>query len=210
MIVILTRFTTWCRPVMSWIEAVNQFWFDDLGPDGWFGGGPRVDAIIRERFGGLRDELKKFPPSGDLLDSNGLVAAVIVFDQFSRNLFRNSSEAYATDPVALGLACHAVDGGLDAPLGLHQRQFLYMPFMHSEDRQMQARSVALFSQLGVAELLGYAQHHQKIVERFGRFPHRNAILGRESTAAERESLSSEPEYSQIFQPVIENEVRMER
>src|SRR5450755_373719 len=104
---------------MSWIEAVNHFWFDDLGPSDWFGGGPRIDAAIRERFGGLRDDLKNNPPSADHLDSNGLVAAVIVFDQFSRNLFRKSSEAYATDDLAMSLACRAVNVGLDASLDLH-------------------------------------------------------------------------------------------
>jgi uncharacterized protein (DUF924 family) len=178
---------------MSWIEAVNHFWFDDLGPGDWFGGGPSIDAAIRERFGGLRDELKNHPPGADHLDSNGLLAAVIVYDQFSRNLFRKSSEAYATDNLALSLACWAVNGGLDAALGLHQRHFLYMPFMHSENREMQARSVALFRPLG-AEALRYAEHHQEVIERFGRFPHRNAVLGRESSADEREFLRKESDY----------------
>ena len=180
---------------MFWIEAVNHFWSDELGPKDWFGGGPRVDATIRARFGGLRDDLKKNPPNAEHLDSNGLVAAVIVFDQFPRNLFRKSSEAFATDHLALSFACRAVNSGLDASLGLHQRQFLYMPFMHSENREMQARSVALFRQLGVAELVGYAEQHREIVERFGRFPHRNAFLGRESSAAEREFLRSQPQNS---------------
>jgi uncharacterized protein (DUF924 family) len=179
---------------MSWIEAVNHFWFEDLGPDDWFRGGPPIDAAILERFGGLRDDLKNNPPSADHLDSIGLLAAVIVFDQFPRNLFRKSSEAYATDNLALSFACRAVNSGLDASLGLHQRQFLYMPFMHSENREMQARSVALFRQLGAADSLRFAEHHREIVERFGRFPRRNAELGRESSAAEREFLRSEPEY----------------
>lgn len=179
----------------SWINAVNQFWFDELGANDWFRGGPRVDAIIRERFAGLRDALKETPPDAEHLDSHGFVAAVIVFDQFSRNLFRKSSEAYVTDSLALKLACWAADRGLDSSLGLHQRQFLYMPFMHSEKRAMQARSVALFRGLGSAELLGYAEHHQEVIERFGRFPHRNVILGRESTIAEQEFLRSDAEYS---------------
>jgi uncharacterized protein (DUF924 family) len=180
---------------MSWISAVNQFWFDELGADDWFAGGPRIDAAIRERFGGLRDDLKKNPPSGDKLDSNGFVAAVLVFDQFSRNLFRKSSEAYATDSLALTLASRAVNSGLDASLGLPQRQFLYMPFMHSENPQKQALSVALFRRLGVAGPLSYAEHHKEVIERFGRFPHRNADLGRMSTAAELEFLRSKSESS---------------
>jgi uncharacterized protein (DUF924 family) len=178
----------------SWVTAVNQFWFEDLRPIDWFGGGARIDAEIRTRFGALRDDLKNNPPEGEHLESDGLVAAVIVFDQFPRNLFRKSPEAYATDSLALTLACQAVDHGLDAPLGLHQRQFLYMPFMHSENREMQERSVALFRQLGAPDLLGYAEHHSQVIERFGRFPHRNDVLGRESTIDELEFLSSEPEY----------------
>jgi uncharacterized protein (DUF924 family) len=179
---------------MTWINAVNQFWFEDLGPNDWFGGGPRIDTAIRERFGGLRDDLKKNPPCGEQFDSRGLVAAVIVFDQFSRNLFRKSAEAYATDYLALTLASSGVNRGLDASLGLHQRQFLYMPFMHSEDSKMQAHSVALFRRLGDAELLGYAEHHQAVIKRFGRFPHRNIVLRRQSTALEREFLRSEAEF----------------
>jgi uncharacterized protein (DUF924 family) len=178
----------------SWVTAVNQFWFEDLRPIDWFGGGGRIDTEIRARFGALRDDLKNNPPEAEHLESDGLVAAVIVFDQFPRNLFRRSPEAYATDFLALTLACQAVDRGLDSPLGLHQRQFLYMPFMHSENRDMQARSVALFRQLGAADLLGYAEHHCQIIEHFGRFPHRNAVMGRGSTIDEMEFLSSEPEY----------------
>jgi uncharacterized protein (DUF924 family) len=179
---------------MNWINAVNQFWFEDLGPNDWFGGGPRIDAAIRERFGGLRDDLKKNPPSIEQLDTRGLVAAVIVFDQFSRNLFRRSAEAYATDYLALTLASSGVNRSLDASLGLHQRQFLYMPFMHSEDPKMQAHSVALFGRLGDTELLGYAEHHHAVIKRFGRFPHRNALLRRQSTAPEREFLRRETEF----------------
>jgi uncharacterized protein (DUF924 family) len=178
----------------SWVNAVNHFWFEDLRPVDWFGGGGRIDTEIRARFGALRDDLKNNPPQGEHLESDGLVAAVIVFDQFSRNLFRKSAEAYATDPLALGFACQAVERGLDAPLGLHQRQFLYMPFMHSENRDMQEHSVALFRQLGAPDLLGYAEHHRQIIGRFGRFPHRNAVLERESTIDEEEFLRTEPEY----------------
>jgi uncharacterized protein (DUF924 family) len=183
----------WMESV-SWVNAVNQFWFEDLRPIDWFGGGARIDTEIRSRFGSLREDLKNNPPEGEHLESDGLVAAVIVFDQFPRNLFRRSAEAYATDFLALTLACQAVDRGLDIPLGLRQRQFLYMPYMHSENREMQERSVALFRQLGEPDLLGHAEHHRQVIERFGRFPHRNAFLGRESTVDEREFLSSQPEY----------------
>ncbi len=181
---------SWIESV-SWIAAVNDFWFNELTPRDWFGGGPHIDALIRRRFAGLRDNLKQFPPSADLLDADGLVATVIVFDQFSRNLFRDSAEAYATDPLALALAVHAIGDAIDVPLGLRRRQFLYMPFMHSENPDMQARSVELFRKLGEPDLLAYAEHHKLIIDRFGRFPRRNAVLGRESTRAEQAFLLGE-------------------
>ena len=177
--------------LMPWIDAVNRFWFVELDPEDWFSAEPEVDEKIRSRFGELRAALKQEPPSAAALDAQGDVAAVIVFDQFSRNLFRRSPEAYATDDLALALALHAIENGLDASLTLHQRQFLYMPFMHSEDRAMQARSVNLFGRLGMADQMGYAAHHKAIVDRFGRFPHRNEVLGRSSNAAEREFIRSE-------------------
>ena len=178
--------------LMPWIEAVNRFWFVELDPDDWFSAEPEVDEKISSRFGDLRAALKHEPPSAEALDAQGHVAAVIVFDQFSRNLFRRSPEAYATDDLALALARHAIENGLDVALTPRQRQFLYMPFMHSEDRAMQARSVSLFGKLGLADQLGYAEHHKAIVDRFGRFPHRNEVLGRSSTAEERAFLSNEP------------------
>jgi uncharacterized protein (DUF924 family) len=178
--------------LMPWIEAVNRFWFVELDPDEWFSAKPEVDEKIRSRFGDLRAALKGEPPEAEALDAQGHVAAVIVFDQFSRNLFRRSPEAYATDDLALALALHAIENRLDASLTPHQRQFLYMPFMHSEDRGMQARSVGLFGKLGLGDQMGYAAHHKAIVDRFGRFPHRNEVLGRSSTAEESAFLSNEP------------------
>lgn len=175
---------------MSWIETVNDFWFGEIDPKDWFSGAPQIDALIRARFGPLLSELKRKPPDPDSLSVQGLVAAVIVFDQFSRNIFRESAVAYATDECALAFARHAIDRAMDAQLTADQRHFLYLPFMHSEDRVMQTRSLDLFRQLGTAELLPYALHHKEMVDRFGRFPHRNRILGRPSTPEEREFLQS--------------------
>lgn len=175
-----------------WAEAVSEFWFEELSPEHWFGGGPGVDALIRERFGGLREELKEFPPNADLLDAGGHVAAVVVFDQFSRNIFRNSPEAFTTDAFALALAHHAIDAEMDLSLDLARRRFLYMPFMHSENAQMQMRSVELFRRLGDITLLGYAENDRATIERFGRFPHRNAALGRPSRAEEQDFLRIRP------------------
>ena len=176
---------------MDWIDTVNRFWFEELEPKDWFGSSSDLDATIRERFANLHAALGHQPPDPGSLASEGHVAAVIVFDQFSRNLFRGLAETYATDDIAQALAIHAVDHGLDTTLSTQQRQFLYMPFMHSEDRAMQARSVQLFRAIEIADSLRYAEHHKAIVDRFGRFPHRNEILGRTTTEAERTFLKTD-------------------
>jgi uncharacterized protein (DUF924 family) len=120
----------------------------------------------------------------------GQMAAIVVFDQFSRNMFRGSPEAFATDGIALKFAEDAVDRGLDRSLGTPQRQFLYMPFMHSENPAVQQRSVMLFRDIGIPDLIKYAEDHKAVIDRFGRFPNRNEALGRETTAAEQVYLDS--------------------
>jgi uncharacterized protein (DUF924 family) len=178
-----------------WIDEVNRFWFEELAQKDWFSARSEVDERIRARFADLHATLEREPPDPTALGAEGHVAAVIVLDQFSRNLFRRRPEAFSTDAAALALALHAADHGLDATLAPHQRQFLYMPFMHSEDRAMQARSVQLFAAIGMPDVLRYAEHHKVIVDRFGRFPHRNEILGRTSTEAEREFLRDSPGFA---------------
>ena len=176
---------------MDWIDTVNRFWFEELEPKDWFGSSHELDEGIRERFASLHAALEDEPPDPDSLSAAGHVAAVLVFDQFSRNLFRGLARTYASDDIALALAIHAVDHGLDTILTSRQRQFLCMPFMHSEQRAMQARSVQLFCAIGIADALRYAEHHKAIVDRFGRFPHRNEILGRTTTDAEHAFLKSD-------------------
>jgi uncharacterized protein (DUF924 family) len=178
----------------GWAEDVLCFWFTELQPNDWFSGSAQVDDACRSRFAQLYQALKASPLLPSSLDARSLLAAVIVFDQFPRNLFRESAAAYATDARALELARHAVATGIDRSLKEQERHFLYMPFMHSEDRAMQAESVRLFSQLGT-DGLKWAKHHQGIVERFGRFPHRNAIFGRTSTPEELEFLKNEPSFA---------------
>jgi uncharacterized protein (DUF924 family) len=118
----------------------------------------------------------------------GRLAEIIVLDQFSRNLFRDSPLAFASDDMALVLAQEAVRTGADQALPQQQRLFLYMPYMHSESRRIHAIALSLFESLGLAENLQYERAHKAIIDRFGRFPHRNAVLGRESTAEELEFL----------------------
>lgn len=178
----------------GWVEDVLRFWFTELQPKDWFSGSTQIDEACRSRFGQLYRALQASPLLPSSLDARALLAGVIVFDQFPRNLFRKSAAAYGTDARALELARHAVATGKDRSLTDQQRHFLYMPFMHSEDRAMQAESVRLLTELS-EDTAKWARHHRDIVERFGRFPHRNAIVGRTSTPEEIEFLKTEPGFA---------------
>jgi uncharacterized protein (DUF924 family) len=172
----------------EWVDDVLKFWFEQNAPDRWFKKDATFDTIIRERFLGLHEILTSRGNNGLLADAQTALAAVIVLDQMSRNMFRDTPRAFAADPQALSLAEAAIVRGFDDGLTKDQRMFLYLPFEHSEDRQSQARSVALMASLGDAELQKWAEAHRAIVDRFGRFPHRNGVLGRISTAEEIEFL----------------------
>jgi len=175
---------------MSWQSAVNDFWFAELRPEDWFGGGKALDERIRQTFANLYDELHTAPPQAADMDAFEHLAHVIVFDQFPRNMFRGTAKAFATDGQALDISKDAVDRGLDKALEKPQRQFLYMPFMHSENRDDQARSLALFTALGLDEPLEFARQHKKVIDQFGRFPQRNKALGRTSTPEEEQFLAT--------------------
>lgn len=175
----------------GWIEQVLHFWFEELQPQAWFAKDAQMDETIRRRFLPLYEQLALHVPPVALSTARGVLAAVIVLDQFPRNMFRGSPRAFATDDQALAIADQAIRASLDRPLSPLQRQFLCMPFQHSEDRATQARSIELFAAIG-AETLDYAQRHKDIIDRFGRFPHRNAVLGRPSTPDEVEFLKTHP------------------
>ena len=166
-----------------------KFWFEQTPPDQWFQKDSTFDASIRERFFGLHEILASRGNNGLLADAQTALAAVIVLDQMSRNMFRDTPRAFAADPQALSVAEAAIVRGFDLGLTKDQRMFLYLPFEHAEDRQRQARSVALMASLGDPELQKWAEAHKAIVDRFGRFPHRNSILGRISTLEEAEFLA---------------------
>lgn len=170
----------------AWIDAVLRFWFSELGEPGWWAKNETIDRQIHERFGSIREELIRSKVR--LTSGRALLAAVIVLDQFSRNLFRGSPRAYDADPLARELARQAIERGLDLAMQPEERMFLYLPFEHSEEREDQALAVDLISQLGNDEWTRFAKAHKALIERFGRFPHRNAILGRDSTADELEAL----------------------
>ena len=175
-------------PKDGWIGDVLRFWFEQTEPNQWFEKDPAFDASIRKRFLGLHESLVSRGSNGLLADAQTALAAVIVLDQMSRNMFRDTPRAFAADPQALQVAEAAIVRRFDAGLTKDQRMFLYLPFQHSEDRQSQARSVALTASLGDPELQKWAEAHRAIVDRFGRFPHRNRILGRISTPDETEFL----------------------
>jgi uncharacterized protein (DUF924 family) len=175
----------------SWADAVNRFWFEELKPADWFSVRPALDEEILHRFGPIREDLKRHPPDPATFDADGLLAAVIVLDQFSRNIFRGSAEAFATDDLALKVADYAIETGLDKTMPPDRQLFLYMPFMHSESPATQARSIKLFGTLGMADQLKYAKHHKGVIDRFGRFPSRNVARAWVSTPAELRFLESD-------------------
>ena len=167
----------------DWTDEVIGFWFG-LKPEQWWKADKKLDSEVRERFEELWEEQRQLPAECFLSDPRTALAAVVLFDQFPRNMFRGHADQYSTDLLALAIAKGAVDSGLDEQLEPRQRGILYMPFQHSEDLDEQRRSLLLFTALGDEEQLGFAQKHHDVIARFGRFPHRNAILGRASRADE--------------------------
>jgi uncharacterized protein (DUF924 family) len=169
---------------MRWQDAVLDFWFG-LAPERWWKTDPSLDEAIRKRFLALWQAQRENLPEPFLASPGEALAAAILFDQFPRNMFRGRAEAYATDPLARAVAKGAVDRGFDRELAVDRQAFLYMPFEHSEDLDDQKRSLLLFTALGDDHLLGYARKHHDVVARFGRFPHRNSVLGRRPRAEEQ-------------------------
>jgi uncharacterized protein (DUF924 family) len=167
----------------AWVTEVLSFWFDELGPPHWFASSKETDARIRDRFVLLHRELVA---RNDHLAATprALLATVIVLDQFSRHLYRGTSDAFAADAVARQLSTSAISQGFDREMTDRERLFLYMPFEHSEDRNDQALAVELIARLGNDEWTRDAVAHRATIDRFGRFPHRNATLGRTSSADE--------------------------
>ena len=171
------------------VGDVLRFWFKEVAHVDWFKKSDAVDAQIRDRFLALHACLLAEDGHG-LETPRAMLAAVIVLDQFSRNIFRDDARAYAADPIARRIARSVIDQGLDATMAAQEKRFLYLPFEHSEDARDQRLSINLIEPLGDPEMTRYAVAHQVIIDRFGRFPHRNAILGRRSTPEEVEFLKS--------------------
>lgn len=175
--------------VHRWTHEILDFWLVETPPERRFVKDAALDREIMARFGALRARVKAQGAAGWRDDPDTLLAAIILFDQFSRNMFRAQAEAFATDALARELARLALSRAWDRTMTPEERQFLYLPFMHSENDADQALCVRLFTALGEPDALDYARRHADQIARFGRFPQRNAALGRESTPREIELLS---------------------
>ncbi|MGA8009495.1 MAG: DUF924 family protein [Thiomonas sp.] len=163
---------------------VLRFWFEEIKPAQWFEVDPAFDVLIRSRFGALHAQANRCELYAWRAQIEGRLAEIIVLDQFSRNMHRGTPGAFASDPLALALAQEAVARGADQALPPERRTFLYMPYMHSESPTIHGIAEQLFKANGQPRNHDFELRHKAIVDRFGRYPHRNAILGRESTAEE--------------------------
>ena len=172
----------------TWMEDVLHFWFHELSHEQWFKRDDAVDAQIKARFSTVYDTVRAMPLEEIAKSPHAALAAVIVMDQFTRNMFRDSPRAFESDTKALSVVSAAIDADFDRNLTEDERQFLYMPFMHSEELEHQDRCVSLFDKLGKEEPLKYAHLHRDVIVKFGRFPHRNAVLGRSTTEDEQKHL----------------------
>lgn len=169
-------------------EAVLDFWFRESEPEKWFKKNDAFDETVKARFAALYKRAAAGACDGWQDSPLGCLALIVVLDQFPRNMFRGDARCFATDGAALAALRHALDNGFDAVLSVPEKQFLYLPLQHSEEAADQALSVTLNAATGDADLVKWAEAHKTIIDRFGRFPHRNEILGRESTPDEAEFL----------------------
>jgi uncharacterized protein (DUF924 family) len=165
-------------------DTVLSFWFTELTPEQWWIKDEALDQRIRARFNETHAQAARCELFSWRGTAKGRLAEVIVLDQFSRNMFRDSPAAFSCDALALALAQEAVACGADKALTAVERSFLYMPYMHSESLVIHEEAVRLFTANGIQNNLDFEFQHKAIIEKFGRYPHRNEVLGRESTAEE--------------------------
>lgn len=177
---------------MATLDEVIHFWFEELTPEDHWKKSDALDSDIRARFAALHGDIAvktRIALTGgdgpEVASAEQGLAEIIVLDQFSRNMFRDTPDAFASDGLALAIARVMVAAGMDMRLPVQQRQFIYMPYEHSEDMAVQKESVKLFAErCDTGNAVEYAWAHYRVIEQFGRFPHRNGILGRKNTAEE--------------------------
>lgn len=169
---------------MAVLEEVLNFWFHEAGPNMWWKKDESFDQEISTRFGELHQRACACELFAWRQSAKGRLAEVIILDQFSRNIHRDTPHAFASDPLALALAQEAVALNIDKTLSQEEKSFFYMPYMHSESLLIHEHAVKLFSAAGLSSNVDFELKHKKIIDRFGRYPHRNAIMGRTSTPEE--------------------------
>ena len=173
---------------MQSYSTIIDFWFEELTPKQWFAKDDAFDEMCKDRFGKLLTAAAAGECYHWRSHTEGRLAEIIVLDQFSRNIYRNTPQSFAQDPMALALAQETVNLGLDQQLSDEKKGFLYMPYMHSESRVIHKEAVKLFSQPGQESKLDYELRHKEIIDQYGRYPHRNKVLERVSTPLELEFL----------------------
>lgn len=176
------------RRLLTCYKDIIKFWFEEIRPEQKWKKDPEFDAMISKRFGSVHQKSTRGELKFWRKNAPGSLAEVIVLDQFSRNMFRDTPAAFASDELALEAAKEAIEKGYDTELDIKYRAFLYMPFMHSESVDAHETAMKLFSQKGMEDNFDFEVKHKNIIDRFGRYPHRNEILGRESTPEEIEFL----------------------
>jgi len=170
-------------------EDILDFWFNELSKAQWFAKDDELDETITQRFSATLAAAAQCELFHWRESATGRLAEIIVLDQFSRNVYRDQAAAFANDSIALALAQEAVQLGVDAQLTTEQKAFLYMPYMHSESLVIHDVAMQLYDQPGLEYNLEFEVKHRDIIVRFGRYPHRNALLGRQSTTEEQEFLT---------------------
>ena len=176
-------------------QEILDFWFSDEVRKLWFNSTPEFDAMLRDRYQQAWQQARRGELDHWLQDAAGCLAQVIILDQFPLNMFRDQALAYSTEAQSRNVARTAIQSNFDRLLEVEQRAFLYMPFMHSEELADQRRALELFAEPGLEGNLRFARHHHDIIEKFGRFPHRNQALGRDSSAAELDYLNSKQAFT---------------
>lgn len=172
----------------DWAAALLDFWFNQVGEEKWWSHDPELDRQCLNKFQALWEAKRFLSAEAFLVRADEALAAILLFDQLPRNMFRSSAKAYETDPLARDVARGAVAQGYDIQIGGAGRLFFYMPFQHSEDLEDQETSLTLFEGAGDQRSLDFARQHHDIIARFGRFPHRNAVLDRTTLPDEREAV----------------------
>ena len=176
-------------------REIIDFWFSEKVSKRWFKSTAKFDRLLSERFHDTWHQARHGELDHWMESAEGCLALVIVLDQFPLNMFRGEAQSFVTEAKSRAVARHGIDRGFDQTMPNEQRAFLYMPFMHSEALEDQELALNLFDQSGLESNLRFCRHHHALVAKYGRFPHRNAALGRENTAAEIEYLNSKEAFT---------------